>query len=243
MRQLKIPWSILIATLLLNGWSLLTLTPVAAVTFSAPEGVDGAPQRETTGGATRNGGQCDAQTASREQAIATPLLPTGYPGLTVSERPTFFAYVPQTGAKEASFSLQDVSGNLIYRTKVALPVRGGVVGISLPKTVSALEVGKNYNWFLEIHCLPDIDPDNPVVNGWVRRTDVNPGLAKQLENAATFHDRAVAYARAGIWYEAVSHLVEARRLDPQNSTLSESWEELLTSVGLGAIAAQPLNNL
>lgn len=243
MYQLRIPWSTIAATLFLSGWSLLTLSPATAVTFTPPKEVGNAPTGETTGGATRNGGQCNAYTTNHNAQIATPLLPKGYPGLTVKERPTFFAYVPQTGATEASFTLLNSSGNLIYRRKVALPFKGGMVSISLPKTVSALEVGQNYKWFLEIHCLPTIDPDNPVVDGWVSRTQINTSLARELEGAKTFHDRAVAYARAGIWYEAVSNMVAARRSHPQDSTLAESWGELLTSVGLGAIASQPLNNL
>ena len=243
MYQLRIPWSAITASVLLSG-SLLTFSPASAVTFDPPG--NEAPSGQTTGGATRNGGQCNAQTIDahyQSQAIATPLLPKSYPGLTVEERPTFFAYVPKTGATEASFTLLDASGNLIYRTKVALPVEGGVTSISLPKTVSALEVDRNYKWFLEIHCLPNIDPDNPVVDGWVSRIRVNSSLARELAAAKTSHDRAIAYARAGIWYEAVSNLVEARRSAPQDLTLVQSWEELLTSVGLGDLASQPLNNL
>jgi len=244
-QQIRIPWSAITASLLLTG-SLLTISPASAVTFLPPEGVGSAPTGETTGGATRNGGQCDARamdTHDKSQEVARPLLPKSFPVLTVKERPTFFAYVPKTGAKEASFTLLDVSGNLIYRTKVALPVQGGMMSISLPKTISALEVGQNYKWFLEIHCLPNIDPDNPVVDGWVSRTQVNSSLARELAAAKTPSDRAAAYARAGVWYEAVSNLVEARRLNPQDLTLVQGWEELLNSVGLGDIASQPLNNL
>jgi Domain of Unknown Function (DUF928) len=231
----KMRFSLLAATLLVNSWSMYFSPPAAAVSFSTPKGSQGAPRQPTTGGATRSGSSCLVS-----QGGVTPLLPNTNLGLTVAERPTFFVYVPQTTAKEASFSLQDESQNLIYRTKVALPSTGGVVSISLPKTATALEVGKDYKWVVEIHCLADLDPDNPLVNGWVRRTQVNPALADKLKQAKTSVERAEVYSEAGIWYEAIASMADARRSQPQDSRLAQSWEQLLTSVGLEAIATQPL---
>lgn len=236
-KQIK-RWSMLTASLLLSGWSLLTLNPVAAVTFAAPEEVNGAPMAETTGGASRNGGQCSI--ASSSQKTARALLPLGYPGLTTDERPTFFLYVPPTRAKEAYFSLQDAQQNQIYGTKLSLPETGGVIGIELPKTLSALEVGKNYKWFVEIDCFGEFDPDNPVLEGGVHRIEVNPTLAKSLEATSTYHERAEAYAQAGIWYDSLQNLAAALKAQPEDATLVKSWSELLTSVGLAAYAGQPL---
>lgn len=231
-------WSRLAGSLLLSGWSLFTLNPVAAVTFAAPEGVDGAPSTETTGGATRNGGQCSA--ASNLQKTARALLPNGYPGLTIDERPTFFFYVPPTRAKEASFSLQDSKQNQIYGTKLSLPATGGVISVDLPKTVSALEVGKNYKWFVEINCLGEYDPDNPVLEGGVHRIEVNPTLARSLSGTSTYHESAEIYARSGIWYDSLQNLAAALKAQPEDANLASSWSELLTSVGLEAYAGQPL---
>jgi len=237
-RKKNTRWSLTISTLLLSGWSLLTLNPVAAVTFAAPEEVNGAPSTETTGGATRNGGGCSA--ASSSQKAARALLPEGYPGLTIDERPTFFLYVPPTQAKEGNFSLQDPEQNQIYSTKLSLPATGGVISISLPSTVSALEMGKNYMWFVEINCFGEYDPDNPTIIGGVHRTQVNPTLARALEATSTYHERAEVYARSGIWYDSLSNLAAALKSQPEDATLVSSWEELLTSVGLAAYAGQPL---
>src|SRR5512136_685072 len=142
----------LTAALLLGGGSLLAPALADGVTFSAPEGTQGSPQQETTGGATRTGSQCAASAGGSSEQGATALIPSSSVGLTVGERPTFFAFVPATTAKEASFSLQDESENLLYRTKVPLPSGGGVVGVALPETAPALQVGKNYKWMLEVHC-------------------------------------------------------------------------------------------
>lgn len=225
-------------TLLLSGWSLLTLNPVAAVTFVAPEEVNGAPSTETTGGATRNGGECSA--ASSSQKTARALLPDGHPGLTIDERPTFFVYVPPSRAKEASFSLQDPEQNEIYGTKLSLPATGGVISVQLPSTVSALDVGANYTWFVEINCFGEYDPDNPVLQGGVHRTQVNQTLASKLSTTSTYHERAEVYAQSGIWYESLTNLAAALKAQPEDATRRSSWDELLTSVGLADYAGQPL---
>ncbi|MBW4494248.1 MAG: DUF928 domain-containing protein [Oscillatoria princeps RMCB-10] len=228
------------AALLLSGGSVLAPALADAVTFSAPDGTQGTPQQETTGGATRTGSQCAASAGASSEQGAMALIPSSNVGLTVGERPTFFVFVPATTAKEASFSLQDESENLIYRTKVPLPSGGGVMGVALPATAPALQVGKNYKWMLEVHCSAEFDPDNPLVEGLVRRTEINSALASKLEKASTNLERSAAYGEEGIWYEAVSALAAARQLQPQDSNLESNWEELLTSAGLKAIATQPL---
>lgn len=232
--------SLLTSTLLLTSWSLSVVLPGNTVTFSTPKGASGAPRQETTGGATRNNGACLSNAIASKDTV-TPLVPNTRLGLTVSERPTFFVYVPQTTAKEATFTLQDASQNLVYRTKVALKETGGVIRITVPETVKALEMDNDYRWVVEIHCIADLDPDNPFAEGWVRRTSVNTNLAGKLETAKTSLERAVAYSQEGIWYEALANMADALRSQPQDSNRIKSWQELLTSVGLQAIANRPLS--
>ena len=169
MHYLKIPRSPLwAATLLLSSGLLLVLTPATAATFSTPEGVEGAPRTETTGGATREGNHCWAGEASSSEGARTPSLSDIRMDVVPGERPTFVLHVPKMTATNASFSLQDESRNPIYQTKVKLPDRGGALSIPLPNAVSALDAGKNYKWLVEIHCTPGFNPDNPIVEGWVR---------------------------------------------------------------------------
>jgi Domain of Unknown Function (DUF928) len=232
----NIRFSLLTTALLLNSWSMCIPDAANAVSFSTPKGNPGAPRQETTGGASRNGVACMSQ--GIPSGVFTALLPNNNMGLTVSPRPTFFVYVTKTTAKQASFSLQDAGGNLVYRTKIYLPQSGGTLEISLPETVKPLEIGTSYKWVVEIHCLADMDPDNPLVEGWVRRTEINPTLANKLAAAKTPLELAVAYSQEGIWYEALANLVQARKSQPDDTTLARNWEEFLNSVGLEEIAAQ-----
>lgn len=142
--------------------------PAWAVTFSTPDGVSGTPQTETTGGATRDGGQClVGSDIPSEDAIAR-LPKNNNLLLNEGKEPTFVVYVPESTAREASFTLQDESQNMIYQTKVPLPEAGGVISISLEKSPSELEIGKDYKWLLEIHCTQEFSPENPIYGGWVR---------------------------------------------------------------------------
>ena len=162
----KKPVSLLASALGLAG--LFLSAPAWATTaFPTPDGVSGTPQTETSGGATRDGGQCLVSSDSSSEEGAQ-LQKNSQLQLNEGEEPTFVAYVPQSTAEEASFTLQDQSENMIYQTKVPLPEEGGIISISLPKSLAELETGKNYKWLIEIHCTPEFSPENPVVQGSVQ---------------------------------------------------------------------------
>ncbi|MBE9042712.1 DUF928 domain-containing protein [Oscillatoriales cyanobacterium LEGE 11467] len=214
--------------------------PSWAVTFSAPDGVEPTPQQPTSGGASRNGGQCSPESLAAG-GRATPLLPKNVEQLlTVAERPAFFVYVPPTSAEEASFTLKSPEDEIHYRTKVNLPESGGIVRIALPSTEAKLLEERTYSWLFEIHCSPNFDPDNPVIEGSVRRTSVDETVARNLAEKTTAVDLAQVYGDAGIWYDALSTLANARLSQPNEPTLVKNWEDLLGSVGLEALAAEPL---
>ena len=159
-------FSLLASALGLAG--LFLSVPVwATTTFSTPDGVSGTPDTETSGGATRDGGQCLVSSDSSSEEGAQ-LQKNSQLQLNEGEEPTFVVYVPQSTAEEASFTLQDESQNMIYQAKVPLPEEGGMISIPLPQTLSQVEIGKDYKWFLEIHCIPEFSPENPIYGGWVR---------------------------------------------------------------------------
>lgn len=158
-------FSLLASTLGLAGCILSV--PVSAATFSTPDGVSGSPQTETTGGATRDGGQCLIDSDSSSEALSK-LQKDTHMQLSEEKERTFVVYVPETIAEEASLTLQDESENIIYQTKVPIPEGGGSIGISLPKNLSELEIGEQYKWLMEIHCISDFSPENPIFEGWVQ---------------------------------------------------------------------------
>lgn len=193
--------------------------------------------KETAGGASR-GNSCAQEQASVGGCV-TPLMPVNQEGLTVTERPTFLVYVPETSAKQVFFRLVDESKTYQYQKKIALPGKGGIVSFKLPEDAPALEVGKNYQWTFILIGEQGLRPDSPGVQGEIRRVELNPALNSQLQQVSPL-ERAALYGKEGIWYETVGTLAELVRSQPMDKDLAETWQQLLSSVGLEAIAAQPL---
>ncbi|ABA23733.1 Protein of unknown function DUF928 [Trichormus variabilis ATCC 29413] len=211
------------------------MTPsMGQVTFRPPKAQ--APKK-SIGGASRDASSCGADVSATIQASVTPLLPKTNIGLTVAERPTIFVYVPQTNAKTALFALQDERGKQSYQRILHLSKKPGVIEIKLPSSVSALKIGQNYQWSLVMICTEELEPDSPWVSGWIRRVESHRNLSHQPTVQL-----ASKLANMGIWYDSLATLAELKRKQPNNPTVTTSWQELLRSVDLSAIAEVPLAN-
>lgn len=192
---------------------------------------------QTTGGGTRDGGRCP-QDAMTSQPL-TALSPVTKSGLTVAEHPTFLAYVPQTAAQTAEFSLFDQNNQGIYQTTFALTNTPGIVSFSLPPKAPPLEIGKDYTWSLAMICNPKNRLQDQFVRGRIRRIQLDSALMNQIEKA-TPKERVSLYRSAGVWYEAILTLFDLQRSQPNDPSVSAAWKELLNSGGLNSIAAQSL---
>jgi hypothetical protein len=216
------------------------VTPSSAqVTFKPPRIL--AP-RDSIGGASRDGKNClSAQTAS-EKAAVTPVLPSNSRiGLTLKEHPTILVYIPQTTAKKALFSLQDEQSKNHYQTAINLPKKPGVVAIKVPESLPAIKTGKKYQWSLAMICSAQLEPDSPLVTGWIER--IQPPVSLKNHRHSSPSLEVVSHlAHNGVWYDTASELARLKKAQPHNSTVKVSWQQLLHSVGLSAIANEPLIN-
>lgn len=64
-------------------------------------------------------------------------------------------------------------------------------------------------------------------------------LTNELKNAPALK-QVVLYQSNGFWFDALTTLAEQRRLNPNDSTLTTEWANLLKSEGLDAIVQEPL---
>lgn len=219
---------------------------------------------QRTGGATR--GRCPV--ASKRLTALVPIIsatpdksqhpvlantPAGSVlGLTTDSHPTFWFYVPYsvTSERPVEFILKDDRDNIIYQTLLSESATApGVVGFKLPDPVAPLEVNKRYNWFLIMACdqssSTSSEPTEPTkifVSGWVERVTIDPSLQRELDKA-TAQQKALLYAKGGIWHEAVTTLAELRRQKPNDVTLKAEWAKLLQSINLEAIAPEPISSM
>lgn len=196
------------------------------------------PQREappaSAGGATR-GISC-----LKGNKALTPLIPANKLGLTFSEHPTFFWYVPPSPVKTAKLLvLADAGKKVFYETALTLPDKAGIMSYTLPDNTPPLEVGKTYRWYLTLVCDDQDSSNNPRVDGWVKRTQPELTLSEAL-GKSNLQQLPTLYAEAGIWHEALISLVQLRRTGSSKLKTTLNWRQFLNSVGLNAIATEPL---
>ncbi len=198
--------------------------------------IDGGATPSTAGGGTR-GGSC----ISKGKSII-PLIPSHSSVLTVSEYPTFYSYIPESTAKTASFVLQEQGqdDDAVYETTFNIPRKAGIVSVGLPKTaLSPLKVGKMYHWFFLVECDPEDNLQNAIADGWIKRIEPSTTLLNELKKTS-LRDQPRVYGKAGIWQDTLVTLAQLRRAHPDDSLIVADWEDLLTSVGLDAVAKEPL---
>lgn len=189
--------------------------------------------RSTVGGATR--GRC-----LRTKLAPTALIPKGGLGLTLAARPSLFVYVPKSPARTANvLLLGENDTRVLYETRLTLPDQAGILRFDLPADAPALAVGQQYHWYVTLLCDPTKGPSgNPTVDGWVERVPVTAELNQALQTSrATAHPEL--YAKFGLWHETLQSLDDLRQQAPNRPAVRADWRELLTDVGLGAIAGEP----
>jgi hypothetical protein len=202
--------------------------PFSSLNFS-----DTGRPRRRVGGAAR--GEC---TVAGKPPL-TALLPDISAGLTLSESPSFWVYLPNT-LKEggfAEFVLKDSQDKSIYTTKLSRKEASpGIIRLDLPSSVS-LKTNSNYYWYFVTYCNPKKLNTFDYVNGLVRRVE-RPQLEKQLQVIpAQEHSRL--YITEEIWYDALTSLGARLRTSPRNEKLNQSWTSLLRTVGLENVASEP----
>lgn len=153
-------------------------------------------------------------------------------GLTLQESPTFWFYVPYLSEDKTlgEFILWDETEEnrnqhqAIYAA--TFNVTPGI--ISLTPTVK-LQKNRRYHWYLYI---PSLCQE---VNGWVERTEVI-ALQSRLKESLPDREKAILYAQAGIWQDALTILAQLHSQQPENPTSTKDWIKLLEDVDLGDIA-------
>jgi Domain of Unknown Function (DUF928) len=210
----------------------------------------GAPTGRSRGGASR--GSC--QVSKEPLTAIVPATPNTYShkqaqinnnnnseivfAQTVSERPSFWFYIPYklTPNIPIEFVLQDERGKNDVSSLTVTSSTSGVAKILLPATSAPLEVGKMYHWYFLVYC----DTNRPVfVEGWIQRVATQPTLNERLQKAMP-RESVALLASNGIWYDAIAQLATLRQTNPNDANLIVDWKSLLESVGLDAIASEPI---
>jgi Domain of Unknown Function (DUF928) len=204
--------------------------------FTPP--TDNAAPQQSTGGASRTNLQGDYIGAGRAVSMMA-IAPQSFYGTTLSDRPTFMAYVPASNAHEVVFSLKDADDNMHYQMRLPISGESGMMAIQLPANAPPLEVGKNYHWYVAILVDGSMSPSTPFVDAWVQRIEASPQLQQALTQGTDLQD-AEALATQGVWYDSVALLAHLRSSDPTSKAVASNWAELLNSVDLAEVVKAPM---
>ncbi|NET35466.1 MAG: DUF928 domain-containing protein [Cyanothece sp. SIO1E1] len=219
-------------TALFNVFYFSSSSGLVEAKESSDTSTQGLPGRRV-GGGTRGG--C----AARDKQL-TALIPDNYLGTTVAAHPTLFFYLPQiTAAQTVEFIIRDQNDHTVYETTFVTSGDSGIISLSLPDsaTMQPLQVNKNYHWYFSIVCNPLNRAEDIVVEGWIRRIEMEPALANQLAHASPL-DQVKLYLEAGIWHEALISLTELQRSQSENAAVLSAWSEALQLVGLDKLAQE-----
>jgi hypothetical protein len=203
----------------------------------------GLPGRREGGGTRGDCIRAAHADATRPSAL-TALMPDKNLGLTTSTTPMLFWYVPENAATAAEFILMDDTDAEVYKARFRVTGEAGIISLSLPEDAGLppLQVGKDYHWSFALICAAQDSADNSglvFTEGWIQRVEADAQLQERLANTSE-PDRALVYAEAGIWQDAIASLASQRRAQPTNPLFATRWNTLLTSVGLTNVASQPL---
>ncbi|MEH2111126.1 DUF928 domain-containing protein [Nostoc sp.] len=117
--------------------------------------------------------------------------------------------------------------------------QNGIVSVNVPANQPSLQIDKEYNWTFSMICdTNNRDKDSYVEGTIVRSQDEN--LSLQLKQPTTDLDRAVLFATAGFWEDALRTLANLRRQRPNDPEVEKYWEDFLNSVDIKEVVNKPL---
>lgn len=222
---------------------LLAITPVAGetgiVTPALPETKDkpvkavpvyrppprGSPAVRV-GGATRTAGA---------PLPALQVLAPDHIGLTVQPRPVFQWYLSRPATVRFEFALiDDESIEPVLELDFGTVHSRGIQQLDLVDTGVVLEPGIPYQWSVAIIPNEQTRSGDVVASGMIERIAMPDGLAARLRGASEY-EQVIAYAGAGIWYDALAILSKLIAADPANIVLRKQRASLLEQVGLPVV--------
>jgi Domain of Unknown Function (DUF928) len=203
----------------------------ARIKFNAPPDL-GVPGRRVPGGARTQDNKCFTQ----DKSVLTALVPKSNKGVkTTSANPTLFFYVPQT-SKSLELVMRDENKQEFKQTYEGNP-KAGIVGI--PWTKTSLKVNQSYRWYFAIVCSPKERSKDQVVDGAIKRVQLEPSVMAKLKNP-TAQERATIYAEAGIWQDSLTTLAQLLSNNRDNAALKADWRALLVAEDLNDVSVAPL---
>ncbi|CAN1212319.1 DUF928 domain-containing protein [Tumidithrix helvetica PCC 7403] len=187
------------------------------------------PQRTQGGGAR---GCPNAQPVSLQL-----LIPNDHTARTIAARPTFAWYLSAVPSMPLQFALTETGAAQPIFVK-ELPVKqAGIMQFTLPPEAAELQVGKEYRWTVSLICNPERPSQSVYARGWIDRVTPSTELKECLARATSNVQKAADYAGSGLWYDALTALLDTPASSPDLAKGEALLQSLLHQVGLNETIA------
>jgi len=220
----------------------LAVTPPAQAEYK-PGSTQVSPSGNTTILGQRGG--CE----NIERLPPAVLAPLKHVGQTVSVRPTFAWFIPDSQPFPIEFKVFELAKDGSVKKlvqKIELQSSPGIMKLSLLENQPGLTVGQRYLWQVAIVCDSNHPSSDLVASAEIQVVEMPPTLKTALSATQNHQERSNLYAEAGVWYDALQEALEPAeglKLGQVASTLLEELAKLedpTTSENLRQIASREL---
>jgi len=172
----------------------------------------------------------DEKNHQSELTALTAMSDTDNSQLTTSDHPTFFFYIPKTAEpiQSLEFVLNNEANKPLYTKNFKTPPQGGIFSIKVPDH-SPLKLDQKYNWILSANCSNSGKKPDLSLTGVIQVVK-DDNLSDAIQQTSDPIEQVMLYAASGIWENAITTLADLRRQKPNDHTVKDYWEQLLTSV-------------
>lgn len=172
----------------------------------------------------------DGKNHQSELTALTAMSDTDNSQLTTSDHPTFFFYIPKTAEpiQSLEFVLKNEADEPLYTKNFKTPPQGGIFSIKLPDH-RPLKLDQKYTWMLSANCSNSNNKPDLSLTGAIQVVK-DDNLSAAIQQTSDPIEQVMLYAASGIWENAITTLADLRRQKPNDPTVQNYWEQLLTSV-------------
>jgi hypothetical protein len=134
----------------------------------------GAPP-ETHGAGSRDGQRC----LNQEQPVRS-LMPIER-GVTFSDRPAIAIALPEKSPiRQAVLTFRDEQEQIHAQITLPVTAKQGIARLQLPASAAPLAIGKAYRWSVVMICGETVQPDDPILSGWLQRLPKKLHIARAV---------------------------------------------------------------
>jgi hypothetical protein len=167
------------------------------------------------------------------------ILPETNLGLTVSNSPVIFVYIPENSSdspRVGQLSIDNQDDQELYSRTLPLTQDRGILMLKLPEKIN-LSVGESYKWKFSL-----IDKNgnnqNKFAAGWIQKVPLDNNLVKANSEKEETWAAINLFAEEGIWQDTLEKLALLHLNNPEDQQIQREWTELLKSVGLKEYVAK-----